>query len=155
MQSVRIGRFFLYVLLLSVLVGRAQAATVPPVYQNVGPIFGVELIIEPFTVDVAGNYQMTLIDFGVPDPFDSLFFAVTTNSTLEGVIVGSGTSTFLATPEVTYFARIFGDARGGVNLGLFGAQVAVVPLPASAILLGSAMFALLVIGRRRKSQLAT
>ena len=85
MKSSRVSCALMSMLVLSLFLGVAQAATVPPVYEKVALISVSEA-----------------------------------------------------------------DAGGALELGLFGSQVMVVRLPASAILLGSALFASFVIGRRRR-----
>jgi hypothetical protein len=145
--------------------GGVHAAAVPPsfgdpVYEKVAFIVGDGTFNEAFTVDFAGNYQASITDFGVPERFDFLLFAVTTTKNVMGSMVletmsGPGTPdsksfTFFAEPGITYFANIAGSSSSApFALGLFGAEVTYVPIPAAAALLLSALLGLLVVARRR------
>ena len=117
------------------------------VYEKVEFIDGFATSNESFTVPVAGSYLATLTDFGIPVPFDFLLFAVTTTTTPMGSLMttsgspGSDSFVFDAMPGVTYFANVAGDAGvfDSMELSLFGADVRLVPLPASALLFASGL----------------
>lgn len=141
--------FAIGLLVASILPVAVQAATVNPAYEKSAFINGVGIFSDTFTVPVAGTYQATLTDMAFPTAFDALFFAVSTSTGLEGGVSSSGSFTFDATPGITYFANIAGLTSGPLNLGLFGAEVALVPIPAAAMLFASAVISLLVVARRR------
>jgi hypothetical protein len=143
-------------LLLGITCG-AQASTI--VFEKVAFVSGFETFNESFAVDVAGDYQATLTDLG-PDaglpPLETLIFAVSTTSEVLGFTNGEGTFPLYLTPGINYFANIAADAglvQGtNIELGLFGASVvsSEAPIPASLLLLGSGLVALL--GFRKRSQ---
>ena len=132
----------------------AQASTITA-YSKTGFVIGSETFNEGFTVPVAGQYKAIITDFGTPTAFSSLLLAITTTSPL-GLIDfangagGTGMFTFSATPGVNYFANIAATVTGTPNIGLFGAEVSLVPIPGSLLLLGSGLLGLIMIGRRKR-----
>ena len=127
-----------------------HAATVSPVYEKVSFVVGTETFSDSFTVPVAGTYKATLTDQNYPAPFATLLLAVSTSQALlGGADLSTPQFTFEAQPGVTYFASIAAIAGPGMDIGLFGADVALVPIPAAAMLFASALISLLVVARRR------
>ena len=123
------------------------------VYETTGWLTGAEgmgLVFE-FTADVAPyTYVATLTDLS-EDPFfafEFLFLSITTATDTVDSIVGPGSFSFVAIPDETYFANIFGIGGGTVGAGLFGLQVTAVPIPSALVLLGSGIFALVALKRR-------
>jgi hypothetical protein len=142
------------IVLILLLVGfTAQVDASLVVYEKVAFIAGFDSVNESFTVPVAGECTATLTDFEFPVAFDFLIFAVTTGTEMMGFVDIPGSFVFDAVPGVTYFANIAGDAgaiNGGLELGLFGAQVSLtaIPVPATLFLFGSGLVGLLGLTRR-------
>lgn len=136
---------------------QAGAATV--VYQNTGFVYGdtVSYFTDQFTINDPGTYQATLTDFNFPAPLDQLGVIVTTDGTQEVARLdqpGLSAPFNVASPG-TYDVNLYGLAGDTLKLGLYGVNVALsaspapVVLPPAVVLLGSAMLALGVAGRRR------
>jgi hypothetical protein len=122
------------------------------VYQATGWITGKEGVVFDFDADVSPyTYVATLTDLSV-EPyfgFDFLFLSITTATDTMGSIVGPGKISFVAIPDETYFANIFGDGGGDFDTGNFGLQINAVPIPSALVLLGSGIFALVALKRRK------
>ena len=149
------------------LASRADAAMVA--YQDTGFVHGSQVSYSSaeFTIADAGTYQATLKDFIFPEPLDKLGLIITTGGTQElgridlGPNDKVGSFTFHADPG-TYDASFYGLAGPALQLGLYGVRVALdtqvggtsgtpapVPLPPSLVLLGTAVLAFSLAGRRR------
>ena len=142
-----------------IVVVQAQASMDPldagVVYENVGFIGGHERVSESFQITDSGTYQATLIDFEFPEAFELLSLSVVTATEEMGRVSTEGYFIFEADPG-TYYANLFGWSGGGLDLGLYGVQVALidgfdsvspVPLPAPIVLLASALVAFVGFGR--------
>lgn len=136
----------------SLFASSAQASTVA--YEDVGFIRGVGFENDSFTVDSNGKYRVTLTDFNFPNSFDELQLMVSTYDTPINTIVGAGAFDFDAKVGTTYFTNVYGVAGGPLDLGLYGigvealnSSVPAVPLPASLLLMSSALVALGAFGR--------
>ena len=128
----------------------AHAATI--VYEDVDFIKGSDTRSESFLIKQAGSYQVTLSDFQFPKSFTELDLLIGTSvAPNSGSIHGPGTFSFNATPG-TYWANVFGIADKPFDIGLYGIRIeqismSPVPLPASILLLGSALVAFVSFGR--------
>jgi hypothetical protein len=140
----------------------ANAATV--VYEDVGFIKGYGGTTNQFEIDKAGQYEVSLIDFKYPTNFENLSVQITQGSPSPLSEVGRwdvGSNIFNASAPGVYYANIVGDMGvNSYNLGLYGLQInaSVVPLPASFILMVSAIVAIAAFGnggRRLSSQVET
>jgi hypothetical protein len=141
----------LAILLIASLALAAEASTVA--FSQTGFVIGSETINEGFTVPVAGQYKAIIWDFDTPGEFDTLLFAITTTSPLgfiDSVDGAGGTAmfTFTAAPGINYSANI-AAITGTTGIGLFGAEVSLIPIPPSLLLLGSGLLGLVVMRRRR------
>lgn len=130
----------------------ADAATV--VYEDVGFIRDVGYESDSFTVPSDGSYRVTLTDFKFPSNFEQLNLSISTFNTEINSVSGSGWFDFEAKSGITYYANVYGVAGGPLDLGLYGvgveslsAPVSHVPLPASLLLMSSALVVLGAFGR--------
>jgi hypothetical protein len=134
----------------------AQASTVAPVtpFSLTDFVYGWEIYREPFTVPIEGTYKATIEDFLAPEPFKKLIFAVTTTAPISLIDVAFGAGgmdmfTFEGDPEVQYWANILAVTSRPCRVGLFGAEVSLIPIPPSLLLLGSGLAGLVILRRRR------
>jgi hypothetical protein len=135
--------------LLLVLTSVSQAATVP--FSTFTFAFGSGSINDTFSTPVTGTYRATIVDQGVPDHFQTLILAISEGLNLVNFAsANGGTSSFLfdATAGDSFNVAI-GHITDGIGMGLLSAEVSLIPIPASALLLGSALAGFLVVGRRR------
>jgi hypothetical protein len=146
----------LAVVLLCSLVFAAHASTVTP-FATTDFVIGALTINEPFTVPQAGTYRATIADFGPETPlasFDTLLFVITTTGPISFIDAvdgagGKGMFDFTGAPGVQYWANIVAQLGSPGAVGLFGAEVSLVPIPPTLLLLGSGLLGLVVMRRRR------
>jgi hypothetical protein len=115
-------------------------------------IIGIRGLSYSFIADVAPfEYLVTLTDLSQAPffGFDFLYLAITTATEFVDDRIGPGSLTFDAIPDEKYFVNIFGIGGGDYNAGLFGLKVAAIPIPASFLLFGSGIIALLFLNRRK------
>ena len=129
------------------------------VFETTGWIIGTDGVNYSFVADQAPyTYEATLADLSDPPTFgfDFIYLKITTaTESLEpvGSIDKPGSFTFTATPGETYHANLFGIAsEEGVNAGLYGIEVATVPIPTTLMLLGSGLVGLVVVRRKKNQQ---
>ena len=140
-------------LLLGGLASAAQASTVVP-FSQTSFVIGFETFNQGFTVPEAGDYRATIVDFATPWVFDTLLFAITTTGPLSFIDIvdgagGAGSFTFTGDPGVNYVANIVANTGHWGGIGLFGAQVNLIPIPQTLLLLGSGIIGLVLVRRRR------
>ena len=141
---------FITLVLLSSLSGMAQASMV---YEDVGFISGTGSASDSFQISSPGSYQVTLTDFEFPAEFEELDLAITSSGQSYGTFSGPGVYSFDVTSPGWYWANIAGNAGGSLDLGLYGIQIQslATPLPASLLLLASALVVMIPVNRRRPS----
>jgi len=128
----------------------ASAATV---YEDVGIIVGADADFRSFVADVAPfRYLLTLMDLS-PEPelgFNFLgLVLLDSNAAQIGFLSGPGEFTFDAVANQKYYVNVFGEGAGEFDAGVYGVRVSAVPIPGAALLMGSGLF-LLALVRRRK-----
>lgn len=99
-------------------------------------VIGSSLSIFAFTIETAGDYDLSLLDYEFPTAsLDTVTLTVTRSTEELAYLEGPGSLTFFASPG-TYFAQVFALADLNAGIGLYGFQVYnPVPLPASLVLL--------------------
>lgn len=106
-----------------------------------------------FVINQTGTYKATLTDFKFPNAFTSEFgLQVVASNESVGAVNGAGSFTFDATAGTTYWALVFGETAGRLNLGAYGVRIeqialAPVPVPGGLLLLASAVVAFVGFGR--------
>ena len=121
------------------------------VFETTGWIQGTDGLNFDFVADTDPyTYSATLSDLseGPYFGFDFLYLSITTSTGVVDSIISSGSFTFEATPGEKYFINIFGIGGGSVGAGLFGIEIAAVPIPPSFILLGSCALGLVLLRRK-------
>lgn len=111
---------------------------------------------------VPGAYRASLIDLQFPAPFDAIAMGISSDQGLLGIValndgMTSGSFAFDVLPDTEYFLGIIGfpgtfapgPGLPEVQLGSFSASVSAVPIPAAIVMMGSALFGLVVVMRRR------
>lgn len=115
-------------------------------------VIGSDFTVFSFQVAEAGFFDLTLLDYVFPtEPLSSLSLLLSTGTQAIGQLSGEGVLTFFAAPG-EYFIQIFASASSSKDVGLYGIDVVVnpVPLPSALLLLGSAMLAFVFFTRRRE-----
>jgi hypothetical protein len=128
-----------------------SAATVTPFSLPVQFSFGLDEVHTTFTTPVGGTYKARLVDFNLPSSFETLKLILVDADKLtlvDTLDAAGGASSFLfnALAGDNFGVAIAANAGGILDLGSFGASVSLVPIPAAALLFGSA---LLLLVRRR------
>jgi hypothetical protein len=136
--------------------GAAQAATV---YSDTVLVRGREsLKVFALPFDAAGNYRITATDLRWGNtPLEALSFGVFTSTQAIATHQGAGTLEFFKAGPGAIFLQIYArttEPRFAGLVSLHGETVAVVPLPASLLLLVSALGAGALPRLRRRVQAA-
>lgn len=141
------------------LVGVPASGFCDLVYSRAGGILGTEWVGYDFTADVSPfTYEATLTDISASPyfGFDFLFLQIATDHLMVyspvDLDAGSTSITFGVSPGENVHALIFGAGQNvvdGFNSGSYLFQVNSVPVPATLLLLGSGLFALTALKRRK------
>ncbi len=105
----------------------------------------------PLPFDAPGSYSITATDLHwMDEPLDALSFGAFSATGPLGTRQGAGTLEFYKAGSDPVYLLLFASTSGPHYAGLVGIEGrSVVPLPASALLLGSGFAALLLVLRRR------
>jgi hypothetical protein len=140
-------------LVASLAVCRVQASTV--IYQDLQFISEDTASTETFSVDAAGSYRATLVDFAFPDPFSVLALAITqgdpeTGIIEHGIVFGTGFFTFniTDTTKPLNVHVVANPTEKCSRSGLYGLQILSVPLPSAFWLFLSALTGIVGVARR-------
>ena len=123
------------------------------VFETTGWIIDTQGFNFEFTADQSPyTYQATLTDLSLVPffGFDTLFLSVTSSTDSLGSFFGPCSFTFDVIPGETLFANVFGIGGGTQGAGLFGLEVAAVPIPGAIWLLGSGLIGIVGIKRKFK-----
>lgn len=131
-------------------------------YEDVRFLEDYGWFTDPFMVSEAGTYSATLTDMNFPAPFLELSMAVSTSTERLGARDYSGSFDFEASPDTRYYLSVFYHADHipeiDQALGLAGfdvrrlgpADITAVPVPASGLLMGSALLGIVGLVRRKR-----
>lgn len=144
-------RLTMIILCLSALVlFTATDGSASPVFEVTDYVTGIEGLTFSFDIgDVPGTFEANLNDlsFG-PLAFEYLGLSISTATQALGAIESPGSFYFNGIPGTTYYANIFAVGAGKHDTGLFGVQVASVPIPASLVMFLSGIILISVVRRR-------
>ncbi|MDX1696969.1 MAG: VPLPA-CTERM sorting domain-containing protein [Thiohalobacterales bacterium] len=100
-----------------------------------------------FDVEQAGIYEVELIDFEFPSPFDILALGIVQGVEPLGIGFGTGSFTFnVSTPGMLKAHLAAVPGVGGMGTCAF--QIKAIPLPPAAMLLLSGLIGLVLVARR-------
>ena len=121
------------------------------ILDSSGFITGQQTLTDTFSVSGPGTLTVTLTDMVWPVALASLDMTVGTAQGLLGPEVGVGTNSFQVNGGGQVIAQWFGTAQGPLDAGVYGLKIEFtpVPLPASIVLLLSALGLLLWQKRER------
>lgn len=147
------SRHFFYALVLSAggwLLPLAAARADTVLYQSAGFIQGAQSFVQSFDITTPGTLTVTLSNIPWLDTIKDLTCFLTTSSAVLGHSMAPGTESIEVSPGMIY-AHWFGTADDEYKIGVYGIKiefrpdnVVPVPLPASWILLLSALGVLLL-----------
>jgi hypothetical protein len=124
------------------------------VFEDVGIIQGEGgNIPHPFIADVAPfTYRVTLSDLSPAPEFGWKFLGMTLFSEdgVDGFLTAPGEFTYDAVPGQLYWVSIMGEGAGDFRAGLYRVEIKAVPIPGAALLLGSGLFGLVLVRRRKR-----
>lgn len=125
----------------------AQASTV---YEETRTVFGSTAATTTIMLSQAGAYRATLEDMVDPEAFDFLLLGLTKeDGSSLGAIFGDGSFTFSLPSPGKILAHLSAITAGGGNSsGMYGLEITAIPLPPALLLFTSALFGLVVVGRR-------
>ena len=117
-------------------------------------IAGSATTLDSILVPLAGTVTITLCDLAWPAPFTTLSLALTDSHATLAHLATPGAVSFDVSAPGQYFAFVFGQAQGALNMGLYSIHVSLapsvspLPLPAAAWLLLSGLAGLSSFRRR-------
>jgi hypothetical protein len=131
-------------------VGNSWANTV--VYDKVELFQTETFFTDTFEIFDAGSYMATLADFEFPAVMTDTGMSVTTATESMGNLLAPGSFNFNATAG-KYFVSFFGIAAASapLQLGMYGMEISLIPLPAAVWLFGSGLLGLFLISRRENA----
>ncbi len=130
-------------------VAQAASSSAITIFEDVQFMTGTDGNVSKLGRLAAGNYSLTLTDFEFPAAFDELKVALTTATRVVSVLSLNGevrtlTDMVQLAAAESYYLSVFGTTQSPSAFGLYGvklAQYSPVPVPASALLLLSGLFA--------------
>jgi hypothetical protein len=117
-------------------------------------VSGSHTTLDSFLVPYAGMLTISLSDLAWPNSFAVLSLALTDSHATLGRLTAPGVLNFDVSTPGQFFAFVFGQAQGPLNIGLYSLNVsltpavAAVPLPAAVWLLFSGIAGLSSFRRR-------
>ena len=119
------------------------------VLDETGFIFGYSGENYSFVADQTPLvYKVILTDFEFPAAFEFLGVAITTSTDKVAELLEPGETTFNVELGTTYFANVLGEAAESPGAGLFGIEVAMVPIPGTVWVFGAGLIG--IVGMRRR-----
>ena len=124
---------------------RAHADTVSPLVQSSVLVAGSQSSVYSFNVSGPGTFTVHLENISWPERLAHLDCSIYSSGGFLQALSGSADWQFVTTGAGSFYANILAGAGGRLNLGLYSIKVtfesaaALVPLPAAAWLLASAL----------------
>ena len=133
---------------LSLGLGSAQAATV---YEETRTVFGSTASTTTISLASAGTYQAILEDSASPEAFAFLLLGLTQeDGSSLGALFGGGSFTFTLPSPGKVLAHLSAITGAG-GTGEYGIEISAIPLPPALLLFTSALFGLVIVGRRERT----
>ena len=129
------------------LLGISSAHATTVVLEDFQVVSENTVLTTPFEVIQAGIYEVELVDFEFPTPFDILALGITQDFTPLGIGFGTGSFTFNVTTPGTLMAHLAAIPGAG-GIGTYAFQIKAIPIPPAALLLFSGLIGLVLVGRR-------
>jgi len=143
------------------LAGRVVLSADPPigsvVYEELAFVNGMETSIQSFSELDTGLYSLTLTDFEFPEALSFLGANFSNSTEVVGSLLLGGQSNsesliFEIDQPDTYYLSVVGIAGRAYNLGMYGVELAAVPLPPAAYLFFSGLVGVVLVGRRERAR---
>jgi len=154
-ETLRTARW-LWALTLLVIAGIGSTASAETLLAATSLISGSQTVTSAFDVDAPGTLTVHLTDLDWPEKLGSLSFALVNSTTVLTSFTDTGTVSFDVAAPGSFTAIVSGNVQSGsaLHLGAYSLQVdfvSQVPVPATGLLLASALAGLLGLAQWRGS----
>jgi len=127
------------------------------IYEELSFVDGTETSIQSFSDLDEGLYKLRLTDFEFPEAFGFLGATFSSSTDVVGsLLLGEHNSSASLVFEIdqpdTYYLAVAGIAGSAYNLGMYGVELAAVPLPPAAYLFFSGLMGVVLVGRRARER---
>lgn len=148
MRAREITQLILGMSLYLLAVSNTHAATV--VLEDFQVVTQETITTTLFDVNQAGTYEVKLVDFEFPTPFDILALGIVQELEPLGIGFGTGSFTFDVSTPGTLKAHL-AAVPGAGGIGTYAFEIKAIPLPPAVFLFLSGLLGLLFVSRRPDS----